>query len=147
MLRLAGSRADIVSIVPSLRAGEITAGSSSDLSRQAVTDKLGWVREGCERAGRDPAALTLSINHWLVRVTGTAAEATELLARVAARQGVDVEMLRASPAVLVGTVDQLCEVVQERREALGLSHLQLDAGFAPPRVESLYPLVAALAGR
>lgn len=147
MLRLAGAKADIVSIVASLRAGEITAGSSTDLSAPAVAEKLSWVREGAVSGGRDPAELTLSINHWLVRVTPTEAAAEDLLARVASRQGVDEELLRESPAVLVGSIERLVDVLEQRRDTFGLSHFQLDAGFHPADVRSLYPLVDALAGR
>jgi hypothetical protein len=34
-----------------------------------------------------------------------------------------------------------------RRESLGLSYFQLDAGFAPQHIESLKPIVAALSER
>ena len=97
-------------------------------------------------AGRDVADLTLSINHWLVRVTPSATDADAYLEKVAASHGVEVALLRASPAVLVGTVEQLADTLVERREQFGFSHLQLDAGFPPKDLDSLLPLVARLAG-
>jgi hypothetical protein len=81
-----------------------------------------------------------------VRVTDTEADADAYLGKVAARHGVDPTRLATSPAVLVGTVPRLVDVLQERRERFGFTHLQLDAGFPPRDVESLFPLVGKLAG-
>jgi alkanesulfonate monooxygenase SsuD/methylene tetrahydromethanopterin reductase-like flavin-dependent oxidoreductase (luciferase family) len=145
-LRFAGREADIVSIVASLRAGELGTHAVDDLMPERVEEKLGWVREGMAGAGRDPSAIVLSINHWLVRVTETEAEADAYLGKVAARHGVDPSSLAASPAVLVGTVPRLVDVLHERRERFGFGHLQLDAGFPPRDIESLFPLVRQLAG-
>ena len=68
------------------------------------------------------------------------------LARVAARNGVQPDLLRRSPAVLVGTVPHLADTLIERRERYGFSHLQLDAGFPPDDLTALFPLVARLSG-
>ena len=146
VLRLAGREADVVSIVASLRAGALGAHAVEDLSAQRVHQKLGWVREGMARARRSEGDVTLSINHWLVRVTSTQAEAETFLERVAQRNGVEPAALAESPAVLVGTTERLADVLVERRDQFGFTHLQLDAGFPPSDVSSLFPLVARLAG-
>ena len=146
VLRFAGREADIVSIVASLRAGELGTHAVDDLMPEPVHEKLEWVREGMASAGRNPSSIVLSINHWLVRVTDTEDEADAYLGKVAARHGVDPSRLAASPAVLVGTVPRLVDVLHERRERFGFTHLQLDAGFPPRDVESLFPLVGKLAG-
>ena len=139
MLRLAGRRADVVSIVASLRAGVLGSHAVADLAADRVADKVCWVREGMAEAGRAPDDVTLSINHWLVRVTSTAGEAEEVLERMAARTGVPPALLRASPGVLVGTTAQLVDVLLERRARFGFSHLQLDAGFPPEDVAVVRP--------
>jgi probable F420-dependent oxidoreductase len=146
VLRLAGREADIASIVASLRAGALGSHAVTDLSAERVAEKVAWIREGMARAGRSAEEVTLSINHWLVRVTATVAEGEAFLDRVAQRQRVDPELLRSSPAVLVGTIEQLADVLVERRERFGFSHLQLDAGFPPQDVASLFPVVARLSG-
>jgi probable F420-dependent oxidoreductase len=145
VLRLAGREADIVGIVASLRAGAMGRHAVVDLQRASVEEKLGWVREGIAASGRHTDDVTIEINHWLVRVTGTEAEADAFLAKVAARNDVPVDLLRDSPAVLVGTVPQLVDAIVERRDSLGISYFQLDAGFPPADVASLLPLVAKLA--
>ena len=146
VLRLAGREADIVSIVASLRAGELGAHAVADLSGERVSEKLGWVWEGMAASGRSSTEVVLSINHWLVRVTATEADAEAFLTKLAAKNGVEPALLQRSPAVLVGTVPQLVDALVQRRELFGFSHLQLDAGFAPADLPSLFPLVARLAG-
>ena len=145
VLRLAGREADIVSIVASLRAGALGADSVADLADDRVAEKLSWVREGIAAAGRAPGDVTLSINHWLVRVTDKEADADTFLEKVAAKQGVDPQLLRRSPAVLVGTVDHLVDVLEERQQRFGFSHLQVDAGFPASDIRPLFPLVDRLA--
>lgn len=147
MLRLAGRQADLVSIVASLGAGSVTSDAAEDLSAEQVARKVGWIGEGMREAGRDDQQVTISINHWLVRVTPTVEEADAFLERIAARKGADPRMLAASPAVLVGTVDQLADRLQERRDRFGISHFQLDAGVAARDVADLFPLVERMAGR
>jgi probable F420-dependent oxidoreductase len=146
VLRIAGREADIVGINASLRAGELGAHAVRDLSRERVAEKIGWVREGAEAAGRDFAGIELEMNHWLTRVTPTAAAAREFVERVAARHEVDPELLAASPSVIVGTVSQIVETLQSRRDQLGISNLQLDAGFPTPDLDSFAPVIAKLAG-
>ena len=146
VLRIAGGEADIVGINASLRAGELGAHAVRDLSVERVTEKIGWAREGAVAAGRDPGALELEMNHWLARVTPTAAAADDLLTRMGARFDVDPDVLAASPSVLVGTVAQIVDTLEARREQLGISYLQLDAGFPTPDLDAFAPVIETLAG-
>ena len=52
MLRLAGRHADIVGINPTMHEGKITPQTAADLVPERVQEKIGWVREGAQRAGR-----------------------------------------------------------------------------------------------
>jgi probable F420-dependent oxidoreductase len=146
VLRLAGREADIVGINASLRTCELGAHAVRDLSVERVAEKIGWAREGAAAAGRDPDDLELEMNHWLVRITPTAGDATDLLVRMGARFEVDPAVLAASPSVLVGTVSQIVDTLESRREQLGLSYLQLDAGFPTPGIDAFAPVIEALAG-
>jgi probable F420-dependent oxidoreductase len=146
MLRLGGREADIVSIVASLRAGSTGPHAIRDLAAEGVLRKVGWIREGVAQGGRSEDEVTISINHWLVRVTRTPEDGADFLHRIASQSGVEPDLLAASPAVLVGTVDQLADTLVERRDRYGISHIQLDAGMPPKNVGSLIPLVQKLAG-
>jgi probable F420-dependent oxidoreductase len=146
VLRLAGREADVVGVNASLRAGELGAHAVVDLRRERVAEKVGWVLDAAEACGRSREDVALEMNHWLVRVTATESEAEDYLARIGARYEVEPAVLAGSPGVLVGTVERCVDVLHERRETLGFSHLQLDAGFPPRDLDSLAPIVAALAG-
>ena len=147
ILRLAGRVADYVGIAANLGAGKLGREAVVDLSRQAVERKLGWAREGIAAAKRDPRSLVLELNHWLVRITPSTALAREFLEHSASRQQVEPQLLAASPSVLVGTVEQCADALLERRESLGISYIQLDAGYPAPDFASLRPLVERLAGK
>jgi probable F420-dependent oxidoreductase len=146
VLRLAGREADIVGVNASLAAGEMGAHAVQDLRLERVVEKLGWVREGATSAGRSPADIELEMNHWLVRITPSVGEGREFVERIAARYEVSPALIAESPSVLVGTVDQCADTLRARREQLGFSYLQLDAGFAPKDLASLEPLISQLAG-
>ncbi|MDQ6877181.1 MAG: LLM class flavin-dependent oxidoreductase [Candidatus Dormibacteraeota bacterium] len=62
-----------------------------------------------------------------------------------ARQGLDPQALRAARAasLLWGDADAMCEQLEQRREALGISYWTVPAAFA----EHLAPLVSMLRGR
>jgi probable F420-dependent oxidoreductase len=145
VLGIGGRHAHTVGVLARLRAGALGRHAIVDQTAERVAEKVGWVRDAAASVGRDPDSVRIEMNHWLVRVTDTAAEADAFLARVAARNDVTPELLAESPAVLVGTLGQIIEVLQARRERFGISCIQLDAGFAPKDIESLAPLVAALA--
>ena len=63
-----------------------------------------------------------------------------------ARFDVDPTVLAASPSVLVGTVSQIVDTLQARRDQLGISYFQLDAGFPTPDLDAFAPVIEALAG-
>jgi probable F420-dependent oxidoreductase len=146
VLRLAGREADIVGINASLRAGELGGDAVRDLSFERVAEKIAWARDGALAAGRDPDALELEMNHWLAKVTPSAAAATDLLERMGKRFEVDPVVLADSPSVLVGTVTQIVDTLRARREQLGISYLQLDAGFPTPDLDAFAPVIETLAG-
>jgi probable F420-dependent oxidoreductase len=146
VLRFAGKEADLVGVNASLREGALGRHAVVDLEYERVAEKVGWVREGALAAGRNPDEVELEMNHWLVRITDTDADGRAYLERIAGRFEIDPALLDESPSVLVGTVEACIEKLQARRDELGFSCLQLDAGFPPPDMERLAPLVSALAG-
>ena len=146
MLRFAGREADIVGINAVQKAGDLGRPAIVDLFRGSVEKKIGWVHEGIRASGRAATEVELEMNLWLARVTSTATEAKEFLDKVARRYETDPEELRNSPSVLVGTVEQCVDALEERRGALGLSYFQLDAGFPSRDLDSFAPIVRRLAG-
>ena len=146
VLGIGGRHAQIVGVLASLAAGALGRHAIVDQTAERVAEKIGWVRDAATAAGREVDDVRIEMNHWLVRVTATSSEADDFLTRVAVAQRVDRAMLASSPAVLVGTVEQITDLLVARREQFGISCIQLDAGFAPKDIGALAPVVAALAG-
>ena len=99
----------------------------------AFEERVGWLRQESEGRFQE---LELSLN--LVAVG-------EHMPQWLARSGLDVSQLVASrsPAALMGTPDQMCEQLLERREALGISYITVSAEL----IETFAPVVEQLAGR
>ncbi|MGE0877158.1 MAG: TIGR03621 family F420-dependent LLM class oxidoreductase [Acidimicrobiia bacterium] len=146
VLGIAGREADIVGINAALTAGELGRHAVVDLALDRVEQKIEWVRAGAEKAGRRLDDLELEMNVWLVRVAPDSASAVDFRERMAKRFDVTPELLKESPSVLIGTLEECIDTLVERRERLGINHFQLDAGFPPQDVEALAPIVARLAG-
>jgi hypothetical protein len=70
---------------------------------------------------------------------------TEIPAWATARMGLDAAGLArsSSPAILLGSVDEMCARLIERRETLGISYMTL----ADTYMEAFAPVVHRLAGR
>lgn len=134
ILTLAGQRAEIVSIVPSLAAGVI----GPEMAAEAVVDKYAE-RVAWARAAAGDRELELQAWTTFVAVVPNAAE---LLEKVAPAFGVTAEQLAAAPIALVGTVEEIIETLRKRREELGFSYIVVHEG----EMEALAPVIAALAG-
>lgn len=135
-LHIAGAHADIVSINLDMRAGAFSSDTIARSATSEMRERLEWIRGG---AGERFADLTLEIGAHFVALTARAntdderAKLTRLPADVA----------RDFPHALVGTVDSICETLEERREQYGLSYITIQERAA----EMFAPVVARLAGR
>lgn len=147
VLSFAAAEADIVGINANLAAGSSGRDSVLDVSWEGMATKIGWVRAGAEAAGRDPDSLELSMAQWLVRVTDDREEADALIRKMASRLEVEPEWLEAAPGVVVGSVSRCVDKLQELRDRLGISYIQLFAGPHSIDLAGVGPVVGALAGR
>jgi alkanesulfonate monooxygenase SsuD/methylene tetrahydromethanopterin reductase-like flavin-dependent oxidoreductase (luciferase family) len=112
------------------------------MSPDSVAAKVESVRTGARSAGRDPAELELELSLLLCRVVQSERETQEAVDRAAAAWRVDPTTVTASPAVLVGDVDQCADRLIERRERYGFSYIHVGTD-----IENAAPLVARLEGR
>jgi alkanesulfonate monooxygenase SsuD/methylene tetrahydromethanopterin reductase-like flavin-dependent oxidoreductase (luciferase family) len=136
VLRLAGRVADIVSINFNNAAGRLGSGSVATSTLAATEQKIGWIREG---AGDRFADLELEIAGYFVAIEDDPAAAVDAMA---ARFGVSSAELRQHPHALIGSVDEVCDQLVERRERLGISYVNV----AQRNMATLAPVVARLAG-
>jgi len=136
MLQLAGRVADVVGINPNLRAGEIGVDVARDSREDLVLQKIEWVREG---AGERFDDLELQVRYQLTAITDDAQGLAEQLAPlfdITADEALD------SSVVLAGTIDEVCDKLERRREEWGVSSIVV-GGDA---FDAFAPVVARLAG-
>ena len=135
MLSIAARHGDIVGINFSLGAGAISAGVGADGTAERTDRKLAWVRAA---AGDryDTIEIQSRVHHTTVtsdRESGTTA---------AQSLGFTHDEALASPHVLVGTTDQIIELLTERRERWDMSYITVNA----TSIADFAPVVAALSG-
>ena len=136
VLRLAGRLADIVSINFNNASGALGASAVASSTMAATEQKLGWVRAG---AGERYDSLELELGAYFVAI---AADPRAELDAMADRFGVSATELREHPHALIGSVDEVCDRLVERRARLGFSNINV----AQRRMEQFAPVVARLTG-
>lgn len=137
VLRLAGRRADIVSLNFDNRSGRIGPDGVGRSTAAATDQKIAWVREG---AGDRFDHLELEIGAYFVMVGFSAAAANESLS---ATLGLSPAALLDHPHVLAGSVEEICDHLQARRERYGISYVTVPARA----LADFAPVVERLAGR
>ncbi len=142
MLTLAGQHADIAGIHSSLRAGTAyDAAVIEDMLPERMAQKIAWVRQAAEAAGRDPDELDYLSITWTCRIVDTPRQTASALSEVCRSYGVDPDLGRQSVGLLVGTVEECVEQLHERQASLGLNYVD----FGPADFAEVAPLVSALA--
>ena len=147
MLTLAGRRASIVGIHSNLSRGTAyDAGVIEDMLPERMQAKIGWARAAAEQAERDPDGLDYLYISWATAVVDSPKETGPALQAVAQRFGVDLEVARRSLGLLVGTAEECCEQLMERRETYGLNYPNLgvaDVNMLAPLTERIAAAAAA----
>jgi probable F420-dependent oxidoreductase len=133
VLSLAARHADIISINLDMRAGTFGAETIGRSTCDAVTEKLSWISES---AGERYEELVLEIGAHFAAVTDAADVVLETMTKL------PTSIAREHPHALVGTVEQICDLIEERRERHGFSYITIQERVA----EEFAPVVARLAG-
>ena len=134
-LSLAAREASIVGLVP--RARRDGSGLDlNDLSDAATREKLEWVRSA---AGARFDSLEINALIQAVAVAGQRMAAADQLA---SRFKVGRDVVLETAYVAVGTIDEICETLRQRRERYGISYLTV----FERDMEAFAPVVARLAG-
>jgi probable F420-dependent oxidoreductase len=134
-LSLAAREASIVGLVP--RARRDGGGlDRADFGEAALRQKIEWVRAA---AGERFDALEV---HALIQAVVVSDQRVAAADQLATRFGVARELVLESPYVLVGTVDEICASLRERRELYGISYLTV----FDRDLEAFAPVVERLAG-
>lgn len=139
VLSLAGRAADIVGILTTSVATGTVVDDAAERLAGAVVEKLAWVEEG---AGARYADIELSLIPTLRFTEDREGAAAELIAARGWR-GVTAAEVLAMPSVLVGSVTEIADLMEERRARYGFSYYVV----SDRQLDTVAPLVARLAGR
>src|SRR5262249_49421423 len=119
-----------------LTAGELPADSAASASPAAFDEKVSWVRAA---AGDRLADIELQMHCPFVSVTD---DGDTLARNLAAAFGASPEEARDVPMTLIGTVPELCDTVEQRRDRWGFSYVIVP----DDAMDAFAPVVARLAG-
>ncbi|MGI9623214.1 MAG: TIGR03621 family F420-dependent LLM class oxidoreductase [Acidimicrobiales bacterium] len=136
VLGLAGQLADIVSINFDNSDGKIGAHGLASGTPDGTDEKLDWIRAG---AGDRFDELEIEIGAYFTVVTDDTEAALENLGP---SMGMSPEELANYPHGLIGSVDQICETLLERRERYGISYVTVGRHA----LDAFAPVVAKLSG-
>jgi alkanesulfonate monooxygenase SsuD/methylene tetrahydromethanopterin reductase-like flavin-dependent oxidoreductase (luciferase family) len=137
VLRIAGRLADIVSINFDNSAGKIGSHGIGSGTASGTTQKLGWIREG---AGDRFDDLEIEIGAYFTTVTDQSVATTETMAKAF---GLTSEALASHPHTLIGSIDEICEKLEHRRDELGISYITVGV----KAIEDFAPVVEKMTGR
>jgi probable F420-dependent oxidoreductase len=140
VLSIAGREADIVSVNFDLRSGAIGPGVGPNGTAEVTAEKIGWVRAA---AGDRFDDIELSVTVFAGMVTE---DPQSLAAAMGPGFGITPEQALEMPHALIGSIDQMAEALQHRREQFGFSYIVVSSGLTADAWRSLAPLVAKLAG-
>jgi hypothetical protein len=137
VLSLAARTADIVSVNATLGAGRL---GGAEVARSvlptAFDEKVAWVRDA---AGERFPSIELQCHCPFTVITG---DRDAIAAQMAAAFGGDPADALEVPLVLVGSVEQVCDTIEARRERYGFTYWIV----ADEAMEPMAPVVARLAG-
>jgi len=136
ILSLAGREADIVSVNFNLRSGSVGPQVGATATAAATAEKLEWVRDA---AGERFDDIELSHSLYLTIVTDDREAAAGGLG---SGFGLTAEEVLAMPNFAIGTVAQIADELERRRDELGFSYIVVGAEC----YEAMAPVVARLGG-
>lgn len=136
ILELAAREADIVSFNFNNRSGKIGQDGVASGSAGATAEKLAWVREA---AGARFGAIELEVAAYFTHLTDDAAAVAQGYAE---RMGLPADEIRNSPHALMGSAEEIVELLCRRREEYGFSYVTVSDRV----MEEFAPVVGRLAG-
>ena len=137
ILQLAGREADIVSINYNNAGGKLGPAGTVASGPSATLDKLRWIREG---AGDRFDQIEIETSAMFLTVSDSP---EPYLEETLDRLGVSREEVLGDPHVLIGTLEECCDLLRERCERYGISYITV----SHRNMEQFAPIVAVLSGR
>jgi probable F420-dependent oxidoreductase len=137
ILSLAAREADIVGVNFSLEPGAVNRDVMKTGDAASTDEKMRWIRDA---AGTRFDDIELNVTVFVAIVTD---DRDGMVERIAPGFGMPPADVLDSPHALIGSVDQIVETLEARRERYGFSYI----AFSGDVHEQLAPVVARLAGK
>jgi probable F420-dependent oxidoreductase len=137
ILAIAGREADIVSLNFNNSSGKLGAEGIGSSTAEHTDQKIQWIRNG---AGDRFDQIEIEIAAYFTVVTPDGAGTR---AKMAPMFGMTPEVFAEHPNVLIGSVDEICDRIVERRERFGISYTSFGASV----MDSVIPVVERLSGK
>src|SRR5688500_17558301 len=136
VLSIAAREADIVGVNPNLSAGYVRPEVAQSARPARYRERIEWIKEA---AGDRFADIELQVLTFFVQV---GVDAEDAAANIAPLFGIEPAEALEIPLALVGSVDQICETLQKRREEYGFSYVVVHDA----EMDAFAPVVERLAG-
>ena len=136
VLSIAARHADIVGVHVVLGDEGVRRLDGVTLTDAAVAERIGWIRAA---AAERWSSLELQVLVYLVALDRSP---DDVGAEARARLGIGPDQVTSSPHVLAGSLDEIIERLQERRERFGLSYVTANWS----NVDAMAKVVARLKG-
>lgn len=136
VLSIAAREADIIGVNPNLRAGYVGPEVAQSATGDKYRERLQWIRDA---AGDRFDDLELQCLTFMVSITD---DSQSMYESIAPMFGLAPDEAREVPIALAGTVDEIVEVLQQRREEYGFSYVVVHE----PEMEEFGAVVERLAG-
>lgn len=136
VLSIAAREADIVGVNPNLSAGYVGPEVAQSARPARYRERIEWIKEA---AGDRFEDIELQVLTFFVQI---GVDAPKAAADIAPLFGIDAEEALDMPLAILGTVDQICETLQKRREEYGFGYVVIHDG----EMDAFAPVVARLAG-
>ena len=137
VLSIAAREADIVGVNPNLKAGYVGPEVAAETTAEKYAERIGWIKQA---AGDRFDDLELQVLTFVVQIVPNR---DEVIANLAPLFGVTPAEAAEVPLALVGTVDEICETIERRREQYGFNYWVVP----DPEIETFAPVVERLTGR
>ena len=119
VLELAARKADIVCFNRDNSAGMVIPEGNSSSNAAGTLEKVEWIRHA---AGDRFEKLVFEIGAYYLSITDDTRQAAEKWGQ---RLGISPEDAMTNPHVLIGSVEAICDRIEERREMFRISYLTI----------------------
>ncbi len=136
MLRFAARQADIVGVNRSLASSDELGKPSQDLLPHRIDEKFAWIRDAAGPRYDD------LVFQCLLKVAQITDDTRAVAAPIAEQGGFDVDDVLASPFILAGSVEEILDRLDQRRERWGFTYYTVEQ----PEARALAPVLAKLNG-